>query len=374
MYRSFGSETHYRRLMADIKESPRFEDAQKAGLNMSDPNSMLSKFREDEMQRSLIERVPSNIPGIGLLPKGVKASNRAASAISNQMKWDIYNQFVDGFVKKGMTFRNSPDAYKEAAIYANQLVGRGYLGQKLEMANAVTSPVLWSLRLQASRLQLLTKLFNPEFYKKTPPEIRVAYIKDMAKFVGTGIGILALANAAGAEVELDPRSADFGAIKVGNTRYDIWGGFKQYAILFSRMASGSVKKGNDIEDLRPIFADDIKFNEKTRADIAGRFFRTKMTPEMGLAIDLLSGKGFDGKPIKPSQAALDFVTPLLYKDFTEALKDGGLDKALLTTLLSVHGVGSQSYSQDKSAGSKTSGKKSTKKTTKKTNKKPSKSN
>ena len=35
--------------------------------------------------------------------------------------------------------------------------------------------------------------------------------------------VLALASLAGADVEKDPRSSDFGKIKDGNTRWDIWG-------------------------------------------------------------------------------------------------------------------------------------------------------
>lgn len=350
MYRSFASETNYRRVMADIFEDPLYQkmpDDIRKKLSLSDPDSPVSRFREEEHQTSLLDYL-GNIPGLNIVTKGVKASNRAASAIANQMKWDIFKQFAEGFIQDGRTYKNSPEIYEQAAKYANQLVGRGYLGQKIEKANAVTAPIFWSLRLQASRLQLLTNFLNPMFYKNAPKEVRVAYLVDMAKFVATGTAILALANAAGAEVELDPRSSDFGSIKVGETRYDIWGGFKQYAVLFARMMSGQTKAGGNVKDLRDTFADELDSRQKSRGSVLGKFLQSKLTPEAGLGLSLLQGEDYMGKPLEADKIAWDLVTPLLYKDFTEAYKDGGLAKAIITLMASVHGIGANTYTKEDS--------------------------
>jgi hypothetical protein len=49
-------------------------------------------------------------------------------------------------------------------------------------------------------------------------------------------------------VEIDPRSTDFGKIKVGNIRWDIWGGFQQWVRVASQLATGERKTGKGKND------------------------------------------------------------------------------------------------------------------------------
>jgi len=337
MYRSFGSETAFRRIMDDIHQNPRYEMAQEAGLNFADPLSNLDRAKEEMFQSSYAEKIP-------IAKIGVKASHRAATAIANKMKWDIFNELVDKFESQGKTFENSKELYESTAKYANQLVGRGILGEKLEMAAPVIAHFVYSLRLYASRLQLLTYLVNPNFYRKVPAEIRIEYLKDMTKFLALGGTIMGLASATGLSVGLNPNDADFGSISVGDTKYDIWGGFKQYAVLLSRILSGHA---NSKQDLRPLFSDEaFDRNQKTRGDILLRFLRTKASPELGALINITTGKGFDNKPVTLKRAAADYFIPLILKDVWGVYKDGGVNQALLTFLLAAHGVGVQTYTND----------------------------
>lgn len=342
MYQSFGSERAFRATMDDIHNNPRYEMSQKAGLDFADPISNLDRAKEEMFQNSYAEK----IPGVKV---GVKASHRAATVIANKMKWDIFNELVDKFESQGKTFENSKELYEATAKYANQLVGRGILGEKLEMAAPVISHFVYSLRLYASRLQLLTYLVNPKFYTKVPKEIRIEYLKDMTKFVALGGSIMGLAAASGLGVGLNPYNSDFGTITAGNTKYDIWGGFKQYAVLLSRILAG---KQNSDKDLRDLFSDeDFDRNEKTRGDILLRFLRTKASPELGTVIDITTGKGFDNKPVTLKSAAADYFTPLLYKDVQAVYQDAGVTQALLTFLLASHGVGTQTYGDSSSSSS-----------------------
>jgi hypothetical protein len=345
MYRAFGSERSFRATMDEIHNSPRYEIAQKAGLDFSDPVSNLDRAKEEMFQSSYAEKIP-------LVSRGVKASHRAATVIANKMKWDIFNELVDQFEQKGKTFENSKDLYEATAKYANQLVGRGILGEKLEMAAPVISHFVYSLRLYASRLQLLTYLVNPKFYTKVPKEIRVEYLKDMTKFMALGGTVMGLAAASGLGVGLNPFNSDFGSITVGNTKYDVWGGFKQYVVLLSRIMG---MKANADKDLHPLFSEEpAGRNEKTLGDILLRFGRTKASPELGTIIDITTGKGFDNKPVTLKSAAADYFTPLLYKDVKSVYEDAGVSQALLTFLLAAHGVGTQTYTNDKEGGTTSS--------------------
>src|SRR5690606_16829371 len=99
--------------------------------------------------------------------------------------------------------------------------------------------LFFSPRLISSRVQLL----NPAYYMSLPAPLRVEALKDLAAFGGVASTVLGLAKASGAEVETDPRSTNFAKIKVGDTRYDILGGFQQYLRLASVIATNSTKTG-----------------------------------------------------------------------------------------------------------------------------------
>ena len=60
--------------------------------------------------------------------------------------------------------------------------------------------------------------------------------RDLAIFVGTGVSILAALKLSGAaDVEVDPRSANFGKVRVGNTRLDFWCGYTPIARLAAQL-------------------------------------------------------------------------------------------------------------------------------------------
>lgn len=344
MYMAFGRERNYRRTMADIKEDPWFDVAQKSKLDIAEIDAPLERFKEEEAQQSYAEKIP-------VAKQAVRMSNRAATVIANKMKFDIFKQLVEGFMDSGKTFENSPELYKEAAIYANKLVGRGFLGEKLEMASPLIGHVLYSLRLQASRLQLLTSLINPRFYTKVPKEIRIEYIKDMTKFVLMGSAMLGLAKAAGLGVDLDPRSSDFGSIKWGDTRFDIWGGFKQYVTLFSRLLTASTKspETGQIRDLKiPFSPGKPKYGEKTYGELLIRFARTKASPEAGTLTDILVGETFDKRAVTARGEVIGYVAPMIIGDLYDAWKDNGVLGAALTYILATHGVGVQSHVKEDS--------------------------
>lgn len=336
MYRSFGSEKVFRAIMDDIHNDPRYEMWKEAGLDFADPISNLESAKEEMFQSSYADK----IPGVKI---GVKASHRAATSIANKMKWDIANELADKFKDDGKTFANSPDLYKATAKYANQLVGRGILGEKLQNAAPVIAHFVYSLRLYAAKLQLLTNFANPVFYMKVPKEIRVEYFKDMTKFLALGGTILSLSAAAGLKVGLNPYNSDFGSITAGDTKYDIWGGSKQYVVLLARLLFG---KANANSDLKQLFSEqDGGFKQKSRGDILLRFARTKASPELGAITDIATGTSFDNKKVTAKSATANYFTPLLYKDVTDALHspNGGVSQALMTFVLAAHGVGTQTY-------------------------------
>lgn len=346
MLQSAASEKYFDRWMHDLKTSPEWRVMEESGLAISDPNNISKK--EEVFQSKLAEKIPI----LGTI--GIKGSERAYSFWLNAQRADMFKKGAIMLQDKGMTFENSPEAYKNWAKTVNALTGRGELAGPLKNAAEALSIGFFSPRLIASRLSF----FNPRFYKNIPAPLRKKVIFDMAKFVGVGMGILQLSKLGGAEVEDDPRSPNFGKMKFGDTKYDIWGGFQQYIRLFATLFTQSKKtSAGNIQSL---------INEKDGSNkslaVMMTFLRSKAAPLAGSIMNVASGEDVVGQPVTLSSEAKRFLLPILWEDVYKAAKDEGVKGALATAIPGIVGVGVQTYpSSSGSSGKKKPTKKSNKK-------------
>jgi len=340
MFKMAGSQKVFDRWFADLKEAPDYEIMQKVGLPLSDPHDPKLTAKEEAFMSNFAEKLPL---GIGKLIKG---SERAYVGFLNKMRVDIFRRAQDAFLADGKTFDNSPELYQAMADYVGAATGRGKMPEVMEKSAPILNAMFFSPRLIASRLNLLTNWANPKFYSKVPREVRVQYFKDMAKFIGLGTMVLGLAKMGGADVEDDPRSSDFGKIKVGNTRWDIWGGFQQYVRLAAQLITGE-KKSTTSGNIKELTGEG-QFGQ-TRADVLFQFLRGKLAPVPAETIDILKGTDVTGQPATFTSEASKNL-PLVLGDIKTAYDDGGIGSALGVGIPSMFGVGVQTY-QSKGGGS-----------------------
>jgi hypothetical protein len=193
--------------------------------------------------------------------------------------------------------------------------------------------LMFSPRLQLSRLQLIGSLGS-----KNPYVRRMAW-NGIVRFIGAGASILGLLEVTGVgTVEKDPRSSDFAKLKIGDTRYDIWTGYAQYARLLAQMVTGEGKSttGN--------------ITEKDRMDTLVRFSQSKGSPATSLILDLLKGENYEGEPLFTDttgalQQMKDRLTPLAIQEMLEAMELGGANDALMV-LPEFLGIGTITYGND----------------------------
>jgi hypothetical protein len=152
--------------------------------------------------------------------------------------------------------------------------------------------------------------------------------------------MIGLAKLAGAEVEDDPRSSDFGKIKIGNSRWDIWGGHAQYIRAFTQLLLGQ-SKSSETGKIRELSGNDI-FGS-TRGDVLLRFVRGKLAPVPSLAADILANRTITGEKITARGELETRLMPLIYNDIKDAYGQGGITKLLGVGLPAVFGVGVQTY-------------------------------
>lgn len=332
MLRQTISKGRFDEWLADLKDSPLYDVMEKSKLYISDPNSLHLSAKEENFMSNLAEKIPV----VGHIVKG---SERAYVSYLNKMRADLFKQGVEVFMSDGKTIQNSPELYEGLANFINNSTGRGKLGP-LEGSADFLNTVFFSPRLMASRINMLglSDVFTAGqkgFYSQLPKEVRVMAIKDMLKFIGFGVSVLGLSKLGGAEVEQDPRSTDFGKMKFGNTRYDIWGGFQPYVRLIAQVASGQTKSTTSGQTK--------ELNPKGRFDRVTSFLRGKLAPVPGSAVDLMAGENIIGEPSTLQSEALESITPMIISDVREAMKDQGV-KALFTIgIPSAFGVSTSTY-------------------------------
>jgi hypothetical protein len=262
-----------------------------------------------------------------------------------------FNRVAEKLKKDGWDPATAEGAkvYKAWANFVNNATGRGTLGN-FEMAANNLADIFFSPRLIAARFNTL----NPYYYAKMPKAARYEALKSMAEFIGVGITALSLAKMGGADVETDPRSSNFGKIKIGDTTVDVWGGYVQWVRMFAQVISGERKSASTgkVTKLGGGYGSD------TRADVVVNFFKNKLGPTPALAVRLAESKfgKKDGETVITSQYGeettipqeiLGQTVPLYLQDIDKLAKEH--DPATLTGLMmaSFLGFGVQQYKPKK---------------------------
>jgi hypothetical protein len=281
----------------------------------------LANIREEAFASRFAEKLPL-----------VRQSERAYVTYLNELRLGAYKS-VGNVMRAG----GATDAeMKGLARFINLSSGRGDLPAKLDAYAPLLNSVFFSARKQLATLQL-PKMLGSMLVSKNP-YMRKEAARALITFVGGGVSLLALLKASGvADVEGDPRSADFGKIKFKNseTRLDIWTGYLQYIRFAAQMLSSQKKSayGN--------------LNKADRLQLAASFVQSKTAPAMGLVVDLLKGQTYDGEPVFGDTQGLitgagKRIIPLTIQDMMDAFEQNGVN-GLAQAAPSVLGVGVLTY-------------------------------
>lgn len=321
----FANEGSYQDAMKAMESDPLFPLAQQAGLSRTTIDNPTLTGREESFMSNLAEK----IPGIGGL---VRASDRAYTGFLDKLRFDVFKDIVNGAQDEGLTV--TPELASSAAKYVNSASGRGDMGRFAQHAVLLNS-VFFSPRLMASRLNF----FDPRFYASLDPYVRQQAVKGVLQTAGTIISALTLAKLGGAQVSGDPTNADFGKVKIGDTRLDFTGGFGQYLRLIGQLTTGKITSS--------ITGKEIVLNEGTykpigRGDVITRFLQSKESPILGFATGLLNNQTALGEPFQVGPEIADRFIPLVLQDFHDVIQSQGISGIPLV-LPGIVGVGVQTY-------------------------------
>ena len=322
-FKLFRSEKYYQEVLNEIRSRPNFETMQKSGLSFTELRDMTK--REEAFMSSFAEKIPIAGPI-------VRASGRAFTGFADRLRADLFDYMLDYGKKMGVEI--DKHFLTSSAEFINNATGRGNLPKSVEKVAVGLNAVFFSPRLMMSRVNLL----NPYKYMKLHPTVRKEALKSLAGFAGMAMTVGGLAKLAGADVETDPRNADFMKIKTGNTRYDILGGFQQPVRAMAQIGSGKIissTTGKEItlgEGYKPL----------TRLDVGLRFLAMKESPLFSFAHTMMEGVNAVGEKFDVSTEIANRFIPMVIQDMNDLYKEKGF-KGIPMAAPAVFGVGVQSY-------------------------------
>lgn len=335
MMRQVGSERAFEAVKVDIESRPSFQLMEEANLSLTERGGLDLTAREEDFQTDLARRIP-------ILGKGVDASERAYLGFLNKLRADTFDRMINDLRKAGFEPEENSEMVKEVAQYINNATGRGDLkqlpgGKTLEESSPILNATFFSPRLMASRINLL----RPDYYARMSPVVRQNALRDLVTLGAVGTTALTLAYEMGFDVEIDPRSSDFGKVRDGTTRYDIFGGFGQYITLGARLATGETKtiagdKKNLGENTGPMSQDHL--------DVTTRFLRSKLSPLASFVVDGLDGENVVGEEFTLPGSAIERVTPFFVGDLITVLNEEGIE-GVPKVAPSVFGIGYSDFDQ-----------------------------
>ena len=256
----------------------------------------------------------------------------------------MFDKYIDIAQRSGVEL--SEQELKSIGGLVNSLTGRANLG-RLEPVADVINNVFFSPRMLKSQFDTLgghvvTGAGGSNFVRKQ------AAINLLKTISGTA-AVLTIANAIAPDsVDFDPRSANFGKIRVGDTRFDVTGGAGSIAVLAARMATQSTKSSTSGK-ITPLNEKDksgkAKFGATTGTDVVYNFFENKLSPVASVIKHLIEDQTFEGTKPTITSELKNLYAPLPITNAWETYKNPNAAPLLLTILADFVGIGANTYSE-----------------------------
>ena len=307
---------------------------------------------EEAFPESIGEKIP-------IFKRLFNASEAAYKGMGMELRADIADAIYNNAKKSGVDMSNGVEVGNINRI-VNTMTGRGgaffdELGSR-QGGSGFVNAMLWSPKFLKSNIDFLTA---GQLHKEMTSFSRKLAAKNTLRTISSIAGVLALAEILWpGSTEKDPRSTDFGKVKIGNTRIDVTGGMGSLIVLASRTIPtrhngewGLWKKTSTgtFENLQS-----GKFGKQTGLDILEAFGEGKLAPFAGMVRDYLRGTDMQGNNFTPLQALYNTFTPLPIQNGMEVYKDPNAAPFLAVMIMDSLGFSASDYSPNTNWNNSTS--------------------
>lgn len=323
MFEAFSNPERARIIEQEILNRPNARNGiyDKAGLYIAPLEG-----RNALLEESTMSQWANKIPGL-------RGSNAAYTTFLNKLRSESFDLMLEDFVSRE---GRAPTEIEMKAIanFINVATGRGNFG-RFETAAAPLAHLIFSPRNTLSRFQLIA--MQPLWGGSMATRKLIA--GKMARSLATIGVVYALSKLAGAQVETDTNSSDFGKIKIGNTRIGLSAGLAAQLVFLSRLITGKTKTLSGVTHPTKL------------GETISNYARNKAAPIPGYAMDAYE-LAHDQKPPPGHaqsagemavEAGLPMSATTLFSDIRRVMIEQGVPTALVSELLNLLGAQVQNY-------------------------------
>lgn len=309
----------------------------------SRPNSINGKYKAGGYGLDVLteEAFPVSFPEkIPLLGRLYTASQDAYNAGALKLRADLADRMIKIGESNGLDMNNRKDAEGFGRLVSN-LTGRGSLG-KADAISKELNVLFFSAKFLKSNIDVLTAHMTDPKVRENAAARKEA-IKSTMSIVATLATVLTLANFFDDEmVEDDPRSTNFGKLKLFGKWVDITGGMAGLVTLASRLVP--TKRNGEwgfwYKNSQGNYTKlGTQYGGLTALDVAENFLQGKLSPVAGVVRDVWKGKDFAGNKVTPQGVVIRSLTPISVQNYKELLKDGNVSPFDLIGLMTLDMLG-----------------------------------
>lgn len=311
------------------------------------PNSLNGLYEKMKLDVGIMEEAfPSTLPEkIPLFGRVFKASGQAFTGSAYRMRADLADLLIKKAQKNGVDMQDKANAQAWGKLI-NSMTGRGTIG--IGRYEAPVNVLLFSPKFIKSNIDYLTAHM---FDRTATTAVKVEAAKNLAKTVASIGGVLLLADKLQpGSVEWDPRSSDFGKIRIGDTRFDVTGGLGSFVTLAARILTRSTKSSTT-----GIVTNADDFGGKDAIELMANFTQNKTSPFARAMLDVIRGKNFAGEKVgwkdaieNPKDWAIvmgkNLLIPIPIANAVKNYQETNASMFLAATILDGLGFGANIYS------------------------------
>jgi len=339
LVKAYGSEAVMKELNADIVSRPNYDLMKLARLKVYNVN-------EEAFPTSLPEKLSHVGPSIKMLAPVralgnlYRSTEHAYTAFVQKTRADVFDKYIEIARKAGLDLNDEEELHGIGKL-TNSLTGRAHLG-KIEPVAGIINNVFFSPRLVKSHLDtLLLHPFESMGGDRYWSFARKQAAINLLKIIGGTAAILTIAKAIKKDsVDMDPRSADFGQIKVGHTRFDMTGGMRSIVTLAARLLT-MASKSSTTGKVHPLNTG--RYGSETGMDVLGNFAGGKLAPVPGAVRDVMKGQTFDGKTPTWANEVVNLLVPMTVTNFQELHNDPKSANIILAVIADALGISTNTY-------------------------------